>query len=77
MSEEKKAKKIEWTEEEKEKLREIGKRIKETLDKMPAPKRPVYPPETYEILRIWDEEELADLDKLIGAKVILPKNKFD
>jgi hypothetical protein len=44
---------------------------------MPAPKPPVYPPETYEILRIWDEEELADLDKLIGTKVILPKNKSD
>jgi uncharacterized phage-associated protein len=59
-------KKITWTPEEQKKLREIGKSIKEKLDKMPLPSRPVFPKETYEILKIWDEDEIADLRRLKG-----------
>ncbi|WP_353684408.1 hypothetical protein V4D30_01065 [Thermodesulfovibrio sp. 3907-1M] len=36
-------KKIKWTDEQLKKLKEIGKSIKEKLDKMPLPAQPVMP----------------------------------
>lgn len=58
--------KIEWTKEEQEKLKGIGRSIKERLDKMPLPTRSVFPKEINEILKIWDEEEVAGLSGLKG-----------
>ena len=63
-------KKIKWTPEEQKKLREIGKSIKEKLDKMPLPPIITFPKETYEILKIWDEDEMADLRGLKGKVTI-------
>jgi len=59
-------KKIKWTTEKQKKLREIGKSIKEKLNKISLPPKPVFPKETAEILKIWDEDEMADLRGLKG-----------
>jgi len=59
-------KKITLSLEEKRKLREIAQSIREKLKRIPSPSRPVYPEEIYEVLRIWDEDEAADLGRLKG-----------
>lgn len=52
---------VNWTPEKQKRLQEIGKSIMEKLNKIPLPVKPVYPRETSEILRIWDEDEVIDL----------------
>ncbi len=58
--------KIKWTPEKQKKLQEIGKAIREKLTKISLPASPQFPQETTEILRIWDEDEIADLKGLKG-----------
>lgn len=59
-------KKIKWTTEKQKKLRELGKSIKEKLNNMSMPPKLVFPKETDEILKIWDEDEMVDLRGLKG-----------
>ncbi|GFP21824.1 hypothetical protein HKBW3S43_00532 [Candidatus Hakubella thermalkaliphila] len=61
---------LRWTAEEKTKLHEIGQSIKNKLARISVPQKPAYPPETSEILKIWDEEELANLGALKGKATI-------
>jgi uncharacterized phage-associated protein len=57
--------KIKWDEVEKTKLKEIGSDLKNKLEKISLPQRILYPPETFEILDIWDED-ISDLSDLKG-----------
>jgi uncharacterized phage-associated protein len=69
-------KKIKWTSEKQKKLQEIGKSIREKLTKISLPASPQFPQETTEILRIWDEDEIADLRGLKGkARIDLSSRK--
>ena len=68
-----KEKKIQFTQEEKELLKKIGKKIKESLERIPMPEPPSYPPDTAEMIRIWDESEGLSLRNLEGIKVIFLK----
>jgi uncharacterized phage-associated protein len=63
-------KKIKWTSEKQKKLQEIGKSIREKLTKISMPASPQFPQETTEILKIWDEDEIADLRGLKGKASI-------
>lgn len=63
-------KKIKWSPEKQKKLQEIGKSIKEKLNKISLPLKPMFPKETAEILKIWDEDEIADLRGLKGKASI-------
>jgi len=65
-------KKVRWTSEQRKRLHEIGRSIKEKLDNIPLPRRPIFPAEAKEIIRIWDEEEIANLNKLQGIVKIDP-----
>lgn len=58
--------KIKWSSEKQKRLQEIGRSIKEKLSKVTLPAAPKFPKETTEVLRIWDEEEIADLRTLKG-----------
>lgn len=66
--------KIRWTDEDIKKLKEIGAKIKRALEKIKIQETHyVYPPDTIEMMRIWDvEEELSDkaLENLKDAKII-------
>lgn len=62
--------KIKWTPEKQKKLQEIGKSIKGKLSKISLPALPQFPKETIEILKIWDEDEIADLRGLKGKASI-------
>jgi uncharacterized phage-associated protein len=62
--------KIKWTPEKQKKLQEIGKSIKGKLSKISLPALPQFPKETTEILKIWDEDEIADLRGLKGKASI-------
>lgn len=63
-------KKIKWTSEKQKKLQEIGKSIREKLTKISLPASPQFPKETTAILKIWDEDEIADLRDLKGKASI-------
>ncbi len=63
-------KKIRWTPEKQKKLQAIGRSIREKLTKITLPASPQFPKETTAILKIWDEDEVADLRGLKGKASI-------
>jgi len=62
--------KIKWSSEKQKKMHEIGKSIRKKLIKISLPNSPQFPKETTAILRIWDEDEIADLRGLKGKATI-------
>jgi hypothetical protein len=48
--------KIIWSDEKKKKLQNIGRSIRDRLNKISIPEPPSYPKEIIEALKIWDEE---------------------
>jgi uncharacterized phage-associated protein len=62
--------KIKWSPEKQKKLQAIGRSIREKLTKITLPASPQFPKETTAILKIWDEDEVADLKGLKGKASI-------
>ncbi len=62
---------LEWDEDEKAALREIGSRLRRTLEGLSVSELPAIPSGLAEILSIWEEEEAENLGPLMGDDVAL------